>query len=96
MIQPIGYKKCLKEDSCKGYHIVCFEDFDKCSRLDSKDFIRVYLNESDGVTESSKRITIFTVNDNSFLKKIPALTRVARIDRTVACFSAKKTNHSIT
>ena len=69
----------------KGFHIICFEDIDRCNQIRERDsdFIRFFINELDGVIETTKRITFFTVNDIYFLEKIPALMRVGRIDKKV-------------
>lgn len=75
-----------------GYHILCFEDIDRCDFL-KKDYyrennkkaslFRTFLNELDGVIETPKRITIMTVNDKSVIDQYPALSRPGRIDRKI-------------
>ena len=69
----------------KGFHIICFEDIDRCEHILERDsdFIRFFINELDGVVETTKRITFFTTNDKSVLERIPALMRVGRIDKKV-------------
>lgn len=74
-----------------NYHIVCFEDVDKCkmfSRASSRwdrddDGLRTLLNELDGLNEGNKRITIFTANDVEIVQNINALCRPGRIDKNI-------------
>lgn len=76
-----------------GYHIICFEDIDRCPFLqknyynerttENHSLIRTFLNELDGVVETPKRITFLTVNDKSVIDSIPALSRPGRIDRHI-------------
>lgn len=71
-----------------GYHIVCFEDIDRCAFLYDKyhrnnNLVRTFLNELDGVIETPKRITILTVNDKSVIENTPALCRPGRLDKQV-------------
>jgi SpoVK/Ycf46/Vps4 family AAA+-type ATPase len=80
------------------YHIVCFEDIDRCSFLQqpTRDYyissetnnenlncLRTLLNELDGINEGNKRITIFTANDSSIIENIDALCRPGRIDKKI-------------
>ena len=69
----------------KGFHILCFEDIDRCYKILEEDaeFIRCFINELDGLVETTKRITFFTVNNKLIIERIPALMRVGRIDKKV-------------
>jgi Cdc6-like AAA superfamily ATPase len=74
-----------------SYHMLCFEDVDRCEWLtpncyfDNKhsSLIRTFLNELDGVIETSKRITFLTVNDKTVIERIPALCRPGRLDKMI-------------
>ena len=79
-----------------NYHVVCFEDIDRCDmfkNLNNKygygyvnpynDSLRTLLNELDGVVEGNKRLTIFTANDTSIIDTIEALCRPGRIDKKI-------------
>mgnify|MGYP003385865838 CR=1 FL=1 len=79
-----------------SYHIVCFEDIDRCSMFKKKPdpryfygdptpspCIRAFLNELDGISEGNKRITIFTANDTSVIDQTEALCRPGRIDKKI-------------
>lgn len=83
-------------DSAHSYHIICFEDIDRCPMFkkssgyygDSTDpnsnpGIRTFLNELDGIVEGNKRITVFTANSTSVLDSIEALCRPGRIDKKI-------------
>jgi ATP-dependent 26S proteasome regulatory subunit len=81
-------------DSICGYHIICFEDIDRCPMFKKEAYLRSYdynssvglrtlLNELDGVVEGNKRITIFTANDISVIEQIDALCRPGRIDKKI-------------
>ena len=69
----------------KGFHIICFEDIDRCSQIkyDDVEFIRFFINELDGLIETTKRITFFTANEQKILEEIPGLMRVGRVDKKV-------------
>jgi len=81
--------------SCRGYHMLCFEDIDRCAFLQSsryeglsaksksKSTVRTFINELDGVIENPKRITILTANNIDVIKNIPALIRPGRIDKSI-------------
>lgn len=78
-----------------SYHIVCFEDIDRCGMFKKKNpnfhymynetspCIRAFLNELDGISEGNKRITIFTANDTSVIDQTEALCRPGRIDKKI-------------
>jgi ATP-dependent Zn protease len=78
-----------------NYHIVCFEDIDRCDmfkNFNQRDYLqgdtirnglRTLLNELDGIAEGNKRITIFTANDTSIIDTIDALCRPGRIDKKI-------------
>jgi ATP-dependent 26S proteasome regulatory subunit len=78
-----------------GYHIVCFEDIDRCPFLqpqfgygprfsiESKNMIRTFMNELDGILETPKCIYMFTANDKSYLDAVPAFIRPGRIDKQI-------------
>ena len=51
--------------------------------LDISDFIRVFFTELDGVFDSPKPITNFTVKENSLEGRIPFATGAGRIDEKV-------------
>ena len=83
-------------DSAHSYHIICFEDIDRCPMLkkpnsyydsettaNSNIGIRTFLNELDGIVEGNKRITVFTANSTSVLDSIEALCRPGRIDKKI-------------
>jgi hypothetical protein len=83
-------------DSTHSYHIICFEDIDRCEMLkkplryydsdanaNSNIGIRTFLNELDGIVEGNKRITVFTANSTSVLESIEALCRPGRIDKKI-------------
>lgn len=83
-------------DSAHSYHIICFEDIDRCPMFkkpngyygevidsNSNPGIRTFLNELDGIVEGNKRITVFTANSTQVLDSIEALCRPGRIDRKV-------------
>jgi hypothetical protein len=79
--------------TCDGYHMLCFEDIDRCEFLDTtgyygpiaknKGMVRAFLNELDGVIETPKRITVLTANDKTCIEKIAALVRPGRIDKKI-------------
>ena len=77
--------------SCQGYHILCFEDIDRCKFLiktrwgDGGDGnrVRTFINEIDGIVEIPKRLTFFTANNKKILDDWPALIRPGRIDKAV-------------
>ena len=78
--------------SCDGYHMLCFEDIDRCEFLQKDRYdkeaektstIRTFLNELDGVIENPKRITILTVNNKDAIMNIPAMIRPGRIDKAI-------------
>jgi len=83
-------------DSAHSYHIICFEDIDRCPMLknpsgyyddrpdaNSNIGIRTFLNELDGIIEGNKRITVFTANSTTVLDSIEALCRPGRIDKKI-------------
>jgi hypothetical protein len=83
-------------DSAHSYHIICFEDIDRCpmfkkptgyygdsSDANSNPGIRTFLNELDGIVEGNKRITVFTANSIEVLDSIEALCRPGRIDKKI-------------
>lgn len=77
--------------SYQGYHILCFEDIDKCKFLvkgrwgDGGDSnkVRTFINEIDGIVEIPKRLTFFTANNKRILDDWPVLIRPGRIDKAV-------------
>ncbi len=82
-------------DSAHSFHIICFEDIDRCPMFKSNNNyydqpnpnnnlgVRTLLNELDGIIEGNKRITVFTANNTSVLDKIEALCRPGRIDKKI-------------
>jgi SpoVK/Ycf46/Vps4 family AAA+-type ATPase len=81
-------------DSAHSFHIICFEDIDRCPMFKPKGYydepdpnnnlgVRTLLNELDGIIEGNKRITVFTANSTSVLDKIEALCRPGRIDKKI-------------
>jgi hypothetical protein len=79
-------------DSITNYHIICFEDIDRCPmfipnfRYDDPNNatgLRTLLNELDGIVEGNKRITFFTANNLNIIDKIDALCRPGRIDKKI-------------
>ena len=80
--------------TCSGYHILCFEDIDRCTFLQrdryereltnsNMSMVRSLLNELDGIVEVPNRVTILTVNDKTVIENIPALVRPGRIDKSI-------------
>lgn len=82
--------------SCSGYHMLCFEDIDRCKLFDkdmyrynddakakNNSIIRTFLNELDGVIETPNRITVLTANDKTMIESFNALIRPGRIDKMV-------------
>lgn len=77
--------------SCQGYHILCFEDIDRCKFLykgrwgdmGDNDKVRTFINEIDGIVEIPKRLTFFTANNKKILDDWPALIRPGRIDKAI-------------
>ncbi len=82
-------------DSAHSFHIICFEDIDRCpmfkssrgyyddSDPNSNLGVRTLLNELDGIIEGNKRITVFTANSTTVIDKIEALCRPGRIDKKI-------------
>ena len=52
--------------NCKCYHIVSFEEFNRCSFAHNNDFLRALPNELDCVYESKKRISFLQQMMNKF------------------------------
>ncbi len=80
----------FREINNSNYHIVCFEDIDRCELLvnssesnEVSNGLKTLLNELDGINEAYKRITIFTANDKSKIESIDALCRPGRIDKII-------------
>ena len=80
--------------SADGYHMLVFEDIDRCPLFqnmdgyygqlaNNKSLMRTFLNELDGVIETPKRITLLTANDESVIMKVAALCRPGRIDQQI-------------
>ncbi len=81
-------------DSAHSFHIICFEDIDRCPMFKSRGYyddsdpngnlgVRTLLNELDGIIEGNKRITVFTANSTTVIDKIEALCRPGRIDKKI-------------
>ena len=51
--------------------------------IKKREKIKSFLNEIDGIVETSKRITIFTANNANILHKFPAFIRPGRIDKEI-------------
>jgi SpoVK/Ycf46/Vps4 family AAA+-type ATPase len=74
-----------------GYHLMCFEDIDRCEFLkeagnrwnEQSDKLGTFINELDGVIEIPKRITFFTANNHHIITRLPALIRPGRIDKNI-------------
>lgn len=71
-------------------YILCFEDIDRTSFIkslgryyDEKISLDCILNILDGIMETYGRIVIITANDISEIKKISALVRPGRIDKSI-------------
>lgn len=73
-----------------GKYILCFEDIDRTSFIknmgryyEEKISLDCILNILDGIMETYGRIVIITANDISDIKKVSALVRPGRIDKSI-------------